>query len=142
MKKFRPDTVSFLLVVILTMFLIAGLSECRGQTQGQDSTYCLPIETARKLVEDAQVKRMQDDLIDELNAMIAIAQAETDSVRASFAAYRRYTRRSEELSQEIIDSMVEQADAWEEAYNRERKKTKWGKWLIPAGVLGGILIGK
>lgn len=108
----------------------------------QDSTYCLPIETARKLVEDAVVKRHQDTIIVELRTAIDVHRAETDSVRASFAAYRRYTLRSEALSQEMIDNMVEQADAWEKAYDRERKKTKWGKWLIPAGVLGGFLLGK
>lgn len=113
---------------------------CQSST---DSTYCLPLSTARLLVADALRLRVADSLNNLQASTIAILEFEKLISYRSFTNLLKLSEDKYQKQKEITSDMVRFSDSWKEEseyYQTRSKKFRRQRNGLAAGLVGVIIL--
>lgn len=105
---------------------------------GHSQTYCLPIEKARLLIEDALKKRIQDSVITANTVQIEDLTADRDGIRRDCKTLVDSLLANAMDFRGIIDIKDLQNVALQKEVAKEKKRGKIFKWLFYAAAAGLI----
>lgn len=103
--------------------------------------YSLPIDKARKLVQDALIKRIQDSVIHEQASQITLLTHDRDTLRINYTRLLRIKESEIRIKDEIAGHMTAINQDLYKALNQERRRGKVWKVAVPVALVAGFLIG-
>lgn len=123
------------------LILALWIQSFPGYTQ-TDSLYCLPIQTARLLVEDAMRLPLSEALLATSQKRVELLESEKTALHKSFTNLLKIEQLKYETQKQITANMESWGNSWRDQatfYQKKDRKHRREKKLLIGGI--AILIG-
>ena len=107
-----------------------------------DSVYCLEINQYRHVLSVAYGGIVKDTVIAHLDTLAAMQQRRITGLEFDLQESFELNRRLNVIHSEQNSILVNESEYWRKKFMVADKKWKAGRWLIPVGVVTGLLIAK